>query len=91
MRRWISIARSPNVMARAAKVALVVGSVLNLVNQGGALAAGDWAALDPIRGMLNFAVPYAVASYGAVGALLSKLPAAPAEEPIPRPIRRAAS
>ena len=41
--RWLCIAMSAGVIGRAVKVALVVGSVLNLVNQGSVLLSGDLA------------------------------------------------
>jgi hypothetical protein len=55
---------SDDVPRRSFLVALVVGTVLNLINQGDALAAGrapDWAKI-----ILTFAVPYCVSTYGAV-------------------------
>lgn len=54
----------PEVVRNALQVALVVGLVLNLVNQGGALFGGGpliWSQL-----LLNFLVPYCVASFSAV-------------------------
>jgi hypothetical protein len=55
---------SDGVPRRSFLVALVVGTVLNLINQGDALLAGsrlDWAKI-----LLTFAVPYCVSTYGAV-------------------------
>ncbi len=55
---------SGGVPRRSLIVALVVGTVLNLINQGDALFAGgpiDWTKL-----VLTFAVPYCVSTYGAV-------------------------
>ncbi|CAH0495506.1 nitrate/nitrite transporter NrtS [Novosphingobium sp. CECT 9465] len=49
---------------RSLKVAVVVGSALNLINQGDALfgtAPVNWFKL-----LLTFAMPYAVSTYGAV-------------------------
>ena len=49
---------------RALAVALVVGTILNLINQGGAILAGgpvDWP-----KFLLNYLVPYCVSTYGAV-------------------------
>jgi len=57
-------AMSGGVPRRSLLVALVVGTVLNLINQGDALLSGgriDWA-----RFLLNFVVPYCVSTYGAV-------------------------
>jgi hypothetical protein len=48
---------------RSFAVALVVGTILNLINQGDALLSG--ADLNFIKILLNYAVPYCVATYGA--------------------------
>ena len=51
---------------RALRVALVVGTILNVINQGASvLAAGE---LDILRAALTYMVPFFVASYGAYGA-----------------------
>jgi hypothetical protein len=55
---------SDGVPKRSLVVALVVGAILNLINQGDALVAG--ARLNLAKLILTFAVPYAVATYGAV-------------------------
>lgn len=67
MSRLVTICRycfSDGVPRRSFVVALVVGTVLNLINQGDALLGGgtvNWAKIA-----LTFAVPYCVATYGAV-------------------------
>jgi hypothetical protein len=55
---------SDGVPLRSLIVALVVGTVLNLINQGDALIAGG--PLDWVKALLTFAVPYCVSTYGAV-------------------------
>jgi hypothetical protein len=55
---------SDGVPKRSLVVALIVGTILNLINQGDALVAG--ARLNLTKLILTFVVPYAVASYGAV-------------------------
>lgn len=45
------------------KIALVVGTLLNLINQGGALLNGD--KISWFHLVLNYLVPYCVASYSA--------------------------
>jgi hypothetical protein len=60
----------PPVLTRSLWVALVVGTLLNLINQGDRLAAGaapEWGKLG-----LTFAVPFFVASFGAWSALAAK-------------------
>jgi hypothetical protein len=49
---------------RSAAVAAVVGTVLNLINQGDALVTGG--PIDWLKIALTYAVPYLVSTYGAV-------------------------
>ncbi len=44
--------------------ALVVGTILNIINQGDTLLAGE--APQYLKGGLTYLVPYCVATYGAV-------------------------
>lgn len=63
-------ATSDGVPRRSLYVALVVGTVLNLINQGDALlrtASINWWKL-----VLTYCVPYAVCTYGAVSYQLKK-------------------
>ena len=55
---------SGGVPQRALVVALVVGTILNLINQGDALLAGG--PIDLPKLLLNYIVPYCVSTYGAV-------------------------
>jgi hypothetical protein len=52
-------------------VALIVGTVLNLINQGDALLGGT--AINWWKIALTYCVPYAVCTYGAVTSLLASL------------------
>ena len=72
MARLITICRccvSDGVPRRSFIVALIVGAILNLINQGDALFGG--ARLNFTKLILTFAVPYCVATYGAVSFRLS--------------------
>ena len=57
---------------RSLVVALIVGTVLNLINQGDALFGGGHLNLTKI--ILTFVVPYCVATYGAVSYRMSRTP-----------------
>ena len=48
----------------AGRVALVVGTLLTLVNQGSVLAAGGHTAATLLRVVTNYVVPYLVSSVG---------------------------
>jgi hypothetical protein len=72
MSRFSTICRcciSGGVPRRSLWAALIVGTVLNLINQGDALLGG--APLNLAKIILTFAVPYCVATYGAVSFRLS--------------------
>ena len=70
---------SDGIPRRSLFVALVVGTILNLINQGDALfgeAAVNWT-----KAVLTYFVPYAVATYGAVSYRLShKKPQLPSHD-----------
>jgi hypothetical protein len=64
---WPKILRicvSDGVPKRSLLVAIVVGTVLNLINQADALIGHGH--FDSIKAALTFVVPYCVATYGAV-------------------------
>ncbi|MEO8599462.1 MAG: nitrate/nitrite transporter NrtS [bacterium] len=54
---------SARIAHNALRIALVVGTVLNLVNQSGAILVG--AGISWFHLILNYFVPYCVASYSA--------------------------
>lgn len=65
---------SEGVPRRSLGVALIVGTVLNLINQGDALIGpGD---LNATKMLLTYLVPYCVATYGAVSYRLRASPPA---------------
>jgi hypothetical protein len=55
---------SEGVPMRSLVVALIVGTILNLINQGDAVFAG--APIDATKLLLTYLVPYFVSTYGAV-------------------------
>ncbi|MDE1915941.1 MAG: nitrate/nitrite transporter NrtS [Sphingomonadales bacterium] len=72
MARLIHAMLSRPVVINALRIALVVGTCLNLINQGSAIFHGEpvqWGKL-----LLNFAVPYLVASYSAARVQLGQEP-----------------
>ena len=62
-RMWLH-ATSDGVPKRALIVAFVVGTLLNLINQGDALFAGRPVSI--VKALLTYLVPYCVNTYGAV-------------------------
>jgi hypothetical protein len=61
---------SDGVPRRSLYVALIVGTVLNLINQGDALLG--MASVNWLKLILTYCVPYAVCTYGAVSHQLNK-------------------
>ncbi len=55
---------SDGVPRRSLWVALIVGTILNLINQGDLLLSGQ--RLDCTKLLLTYVVPYMVSTYGAV-------------------------
>lgn len=51
-------------LRRTARIALVVGVLLTVINQGGVIAAGDATTATWVRCALNFAVPFLVSNAG---------------------------
>ena len=66
-----SCAISDGVPRRSFYVALIVGTVLNLINQGDVLFG--LASINWLKLILTYCVPYAVCTYGAVSYQLNKL------------------
>jgi len=60
---------SDGIPRRSIYVALVVGTVLNLINQGDAIFGAM--AINWLKIVLTYMVPYAVSTYGAVSYRLS--------------------
>lgn len=48
----------------AARIALVVGTLLTVVNQGGVILSGDLGAPTLVRIVANYLIPYVVSSIG---------------------------
>ncbi len=67
----IRLAFTAGVPRRSFIVAVIVGAILNLINQGDVLF--DAATPDYLRRALTFIVPYCVATYGVIGARLEAL------------------
>jgi len=62
-RRLLRTVRQGTIVRAAIRIALVVGTILNLINQGDRLFSG--LPLSWLHVGLNYLVPYCVASYSA--------------------------
>ena len=68
--RAIHYSVSDGVSFRSGCVAIVVGTILNLINQGDAILEAT--SLNWIKIVLTYFVPYAVCTYGAVSYRMSR-------------------
>ena len=62
---YCDIATSKSIVQRAFKVSLIVGTILNLINQGDALLHLDIGNVHFIKLFLTYLVPYSVTTYTA--------------------------
>jgi hypothetical protein len=67
MKRFLILARKREVVVRAGKTALIVGTLLTFINQGDALIAGQLP--NGLKLLLTYLVPYGVSTHGAVTAM----------------------
>jgi len=66
----LSLACSRSIASNALRISLFVGTVLNLINQGAAILS--WSGISWGHVLLNYLVPYCVASYSAAKNALSE-------------------
>jgi hypothetical protein len=74
MRRLRLLARlvcAPDIAHSSLRIALVVGTVINVVNQGDRLLGGS--AIQLGHFLLNYAIPFCVAAYSALQTRLKDL------------------
>lgn len=69
MRSWLNLARRRDVVVRAVRVALVVGTLLIIINYADRAIANNLTGVDLIKMVITYLVPYGVSTYSAVGAL----------------------
>ncbi len=65
-----SVATQPAIICRSSKVSLIVGTLLVFINHFDELALIFSTPTMLLKTMLTYMVPYVVATYGAVSALL---------------------
>lgn len=74
---FFQVCRSPAILGNALKVSLIIGSVLNAINQGETILSGS---VELGHFALNYMVPFCVAAYSGTQALQKQLSAAAIEE-----------
>jgi uncharacterized membrane protein len=66
---FLALATSASVVRRAVKVALIVGTILGVINHADAVLTNTFSMKNWLQVALTYFVPYAVATYSAVNAL----------------------
>ncbi len=66
---WLSFALRRDVVARSTRVALLVGTILALINHGDRLLAMDLDGEAALKILLTYLVPYCVSTWASVQAL----------------------
>jgi len=72
MRDWLTLAFSRSVVRRSLKYAVVVGSILILINHSDAILNRTVTLSRGLRMMLTVLVPYTVSTLSSVGTLLEQ-------------------
>ena len=67
------IATEPNVVKRAARIALIVGAVIGFINHGDRMIQGAMDATAWLKCLLTFLVPYSVSTYSSVMAVRDRM------------------
>jgi cystathionine beta-lyase/cystathionine gamma-synthase len=66
---WLKIACERTVYLRASKIALIVGTLLAVINHGDTILKGDITYATAIKVLLTYLVPYGVSTFSSVGAI----------------------
>ncbi len=72
MNIWIKYALKPEIVGRAIKTSMIVGTLLVCINYGSTLSDLTILMSSWWKILLTYCVPYAVSTYSAVASLLSK-------------------
>ncbi len=65
-RTWLSLATHPSTVRRARQTALIVGTILLVINHGPAILAGQLTGERVFQILLTFLVPYTVSTISSV-------------------------
>lgn len=68
MESWLQTASTRSIQLTGLKMALVVGTILNLINQGDSILGGNWELIHWPKLLLTYCVPYCVAVYAGTAA-----------------------
>ena len=63
---YLAILCDKEIILKSFKISIIVGSLLNIINQGEVIFSFDFEHIDYIKSLLTYAVPFLVSSYTAV-------------------------
>jgi len=63
---YFSILCDKEMLIKSSKIAIVVGTILNIINQGEIIFSSNFFDLDYIKSLLTYTVPFLVSTYTAV-------------------------
>lgn len=72
MNEWLQLALRPDITGRGLKVALIVGTILAVINHGDIVASGAFTVGVLGKILLTYCVPYCVSTYVSVEALANQ-------------------
>jgi len=84
--RLVKLCGQPRHLRRTSTIAIIVGSWLTLLNQGGVLWAGELSFALLLKVFLNYLTPFAVANLGLLSSVRKDHPTAPTRSESTRPI-----
>lgn len=72
MGKWLEVALRKDVVKRSGKVSLIVGTLLTVINQLDLILTQGMDLTVMSKVLLTYCVPYCVATYSSVGAILEQ-------------------
>lgn len=63
---WLKIALRPDIRNRSIKVALIVGTILGVINHGDTLISGSFDQLLLMKVVITYLVPFSVSTWASV-------------------------
>lgn len=72
MHDWLEIILRRDVIRRSSRVALLVGTVLVLINHGDALITARLTTIDIVKIIMTYCIPYCISTYASVLAVMEE-------------------
>jgi len=63
---WFAVAIERKIFKRSLIIAIIVGTILTLINHGDVIISGNLEATHVVKILLTYLVPYAVSTYSSV-------------------------